>query len=284
MLSPFVDPNAHLLPPSPLHGLKVNCVPCQTTETSVQHINASFERNLPRLFGLVIKPGAIQWKEEPIAIIGGGPSLGYTLDKARDFKMTMVCGTAHDHVVEQGITPTIAVLYDPIPENVDWFKKPQKETLYCIASHSHPAVFDHFKDYNVCIWHPLGDVPTEYYRNEAALGGGCMVTLRAINIAMFLGYWNQHIFGLDSCYLPDGKTHAYDNWTPPHALEVRIGNPETGRQFKTSMGMLAQAEQFFQQAEMSRKLMKCTVYGDNMIAEMIRTGQPGEGGVQIGQW
>jgi hypothetical protein len=246
-------------------------------EEFAANIGSSMKRGLPKFFGHIVKPGFFPWNPGPVAIIAGGPTLKYTLDKAREFKTKIVCGTAHDHVVSQGIVADYCVIYDPDPESMDWIKNLQRYTIYLVCSHCPPRAFDELAGYNVVLWHAQTHVPLEIFGSHPSIGGGSTAVLRATHLAVFLGFWDQHFFGLDSCYLDDDNTHAYDtfNWVLPQ--RVWATNEDNGRRFKTSTGLLVQAREFREIFRRKKNMMRATLYGDNLIAEMVREDEGREG-------
>src|SRR5262245_43138061 len=92
-----------------------------------------------------IKPG--ERKDEPIAIVGYGPSLNDTWEEIRKFKKVVTCSGAHKFLVDRGIIPDFHVEVDPREHKVRLIGQPQNETTYLISSTCHPKVFDHLEGY-----------------------------------------------------------------------------------------------------------------------------------------
>jgi hypothetical protein len=195
----------------------------------------------------------------------------------KEFADVMVCGSAHDFVVGQDIVPTYAVACEPnnAPGDsvLDFMRNPQKQTEYLFSTSCHPTVFDNMADFKVCMWNNAGGVDDSVFNGEPAVNGGCTVTLRAINIAILLGYHDLHMFGFDSSFEHDIENHAYFsgpgddiNWA--NWLYVRIGD-EFGRQFKTTRGWIAQAYQFQEMLHHTGFMFNPIIHGDGMIAEIM---------------
>lgn len=247
-------------------------VPSHIVEANTHH---NIKRDLPKL---QYRPDYGMWKGRPLAIVGGGPSLKTTLCELREFSDVMVCGSAHDYVVEQGIIPTYAVACEPnnAPGDrvVDFIRKPQREIEYLFSTTCDPTVFDEMKDYRICMWNNAGGIDDSVFNGEPAVNGGCTVTLRAINIAILLGYHDLHMFGFDSSFEHEVENHAYfsgpgeeKNWS--NWLYVRIGD-EFGRQFKTTRGWIQQAHHFQEMLQHTGWMFNPVIHGDGMIAEIMR--------------
>lgn len=246
---------------------------------SVSVVEANVRRNIARdLPKLHHREDFGMWKGRPLAIVGGGPSLKTTLGDLREFSDVMVCGSAHDFIVDQGIIPTYAVACEPnnAPGDrvTDFIKKPRARTEYLFSTSCDPSVFDEMAAYNICMWNNAGGCDLGVFNGEPAVNGGCTVMLRAINIAILLGYHDMHMFGFDSSFEDETENHAYysgpgdfvnwGNW-----LYAKIGD-ESGRQFKTTRSWLAQACQFQEMLQHTGYMFNPIIHGDGMIAEIMR--------------
>lgn len=244
-------------------------------ETVADQVRANRVRGLPKLHESSV------WKTQngkSLAIVGGGPSLRKTLGELAEFPGDiMVCGSAHDFVVNSGIQPTYAVVCsarnDEGERPADFLKTPVPSCEYLIATCCHPDMFHALDGYSVTTWNNYFDEKhEEIYEGEPIVGGGSTVTLRGISLAYMIGYRDLHFFGLDSCFEDADENHAYD--AGAHALEheltrVRIGGPD-GREFLTHIAWLVQARDFQQTLSVAGHLMSWTVHGDGMIAEIMK--------------
>jgi hypothetical protein len=177
------------------------------TERILENIEANKSVNIPDI------SENIWWRSStPIAIVGGGPSLKETLHELKDFKYIMACGSVHDFLIDHGIVPGWCVLCDPDGAVVNSYLKNVNEyTIYLAASQSDPSTFNHLRHFDVYKWNLLSDHfdSKVYGEGQTVLGGGSTVATRAMVIAMGMGFWNFHLFGVDTCLRGD-EHHAYE--------------------------------------------------------------------------
>lgn len=222
-----------------------------------------------------IAPG--DHRNEPIAIVGFGPSLNDTWEQIKDFKYVMSCSGAHKFLIERGVVPSYHVEVDPRPHKVKLIGEPQKETEYLIASTCHQAVFDHLEGFNVKLWHVFDSTETGMRlrpKGEWAVTGGCDVGMRCMTLAAFLGFYDLHCFGIDG----SGREakHAGD-----HPLGIKDGFAEceypegSGIFYKTTAGMLEAAKQIGHELDQMPKV-KATFYGEGLVQAMYKDYKPKE--------
>jgi len=226
---------------------------------------------------------------EPVAIVAAGPSLRYTLSEIGGFKTVILAGSAHDFAISKGVRATYCVLVDPTPDQVVSYLSRRSPTCnYLVASMCDKGVFEHLKEYPVTMWHCGGKlngddilqgiVPPE---KTTLCGGGSTVGLRCIDIANRLGYYEQHLFGFDSCLDPNTSAmHAFplndpekefSQGTSAQVIGMKIGmDEETARVFRTPNYLAVQAWEFEKLLKTSQGAAKFTVHGDGIIAEMLR--------------
>ena len=235
----------------------------------ISNVQINIKRNLPRLREL---PGLFLKRGEPLAILGGGPSLKDNLDKIKQFKYTMVAGSPHDFLIQNGIVSSFAVATDAIPDSLRHYQHPHKDTSYLLASQCPPELFDRLEGHKVCLWHFLGQIDEKHYNGEGSNFWGCMVGVNCIQMAFWLGFQELHFFGFD-CSLTDTETHSYDVTEYADLMSKRtlatVG--EEKNQFWTTAGLLAQVEHFL---EIFRSTdgyyLKGYVYGPGLLADVIR--------------
>jgi hypothetical protein len=214
--------------------------------------------------------GKSKSKNRPLAICAGGPSLKQFIGKIyEDFSDVMVCGSAHDFVVMNGIDPTYSVQLDGAPVAKSFFTLRVPGTQYLMASQCDPVMFEGLDRSQVFMWHCAG--PTDKFE-EPAIGGGCTTTLRAINLAIMLGYHDLHFFGFDSCFEDVNNQHAYDYEEWGSNLTEFLVNVDDGKPFKCNALFLAQAQQFQEMCKNFGHMFDPNVYGNGLIAEMITVG------------
>lgn len=237
--------------------------PRASAATIAAQVAASMARELPMMWDL---PDVGIWKGVPLALAAGGPSLARTLDEM--FSMLVVaCGSSHDFLVDHELVPDYCVVCDPDEISAGFLRHSNKYTTYLIASCCHPAVFDALTGCQVYLWHSAGMCDGD---RDRMIAGGCTVTLKAINIAILLGYSDLHFFGLDSSFDETGD-HSYEHaFGPRDVIDIRVNG--TGRVFKTSPEFLAQAQHFQEMLREEGHLFTATVHGDGMIAEMQKVG------------
>ena len=146
----------------------------------IRNIKRNIKRDTIRFLSL---PGLLMARNEPLAIVGGGPSMKDQLDKIREFKQVMVCGSAHDHLIDAGIIPSFAIAVDANLDAVDYFCKPQEKTSYLLASQCNPNMFDHLEGHKVAMWHFKGQVNDDgIYNGEPQINWGCMIGVMSLAV------------------------------------------------------------------------------------------------------
>jgi len=259
----------------------VNTVAATPPETAHENIRANLRRGLPRLHDLP-EFKKVKGPDADLAIVGGGPSLRTTLDELRAFEGRMiVCGSAHDFVRAHGFRPRYAATCDPDPVMANYLRLPCPETTYLVSSHSHASAFEALEGMPVVLWHcaPI----EESFLNEVdpgwqAVGGGCTVGLRAISIAMMMGYSNLHFFGFDSSLGEDeSEHHAYGFSDKSEELgeiyTVKLGvskdgPPEGAKEFKCAGYQMAQATHFKILLEHYGAMFTPTFHGGGLLPTM----------------
>ncbi len=212
----------------------------------------------------------------PIAIVGGGPSLVNSYTDLDYYDTIMVAGSAHDWVYDNVCTsPRYCVVSDPDYRAAGYLKIVDSLTTYLVASHCHESVFEVLEDYPVVLWHCLDDAYKpfldEHHPNWTAVGGGCTVGLRAIAIAILLGYSNIHLFGFDSCLGPDGEHHAYPFAAGEELgeiMEVKIGDPGSPKTYRCEPYHIAQAKNFESFWQAHKKSFTPVFHGGGLMSDV----------------
>jgi uncharacterized Rossmann fold enzyme len=228
-----------------------------------------------------IEPSSL--RTEPIAVVCFGPSLNNTWEQIKSFRYVISCSGAHKFLVDRGIIPTYHCEVDPRPHKVTLMGQPHPDVEYLIASTCHQKVFDHLEGYNVKLWHVFAneeDALRTLPPNEWALTGGCSVGLRALTIARFLGFTDQHVFGMDGSEGASGK-HASEHPMQPKGHSITTYN---GVDYRTTPGMLEAGRQTFHELNQMPDV-KATFYGDGLVQAMAKDYVPvpvGKGKAMIG--
>lgn len=241
-------------------------------EEIVSNVRANIKRDVVRFLSLPL----FLARNEPIAICGGGPSLNTSIDKIKTFNQVMTCGSAHDHVVSLGITPTFALAVDAMEDAVEYFQKPQEKTSYILASQCHPNMFEHLKDHKIAMWHFKGQCDDEtIYNGEHQINWGCMVGVLSVQMALLLGFQHLHFFGFDCSYI-DTDHHAYDVGEWHEKVETQKGEfSVNGRKFNSTMALVSQMEHLFDIfASPDGRMLKGYVHGDGIWANTIAASPP----------
>lgn len=252
----------------------INVIPAAAPEVFAANIAAS---NLREMLDIHDLP---EWREHmPIALVGGGPSLVDHLDELKRYELIMVCGSAHDFVVSQGVKPQWAVCCDPDPVAAVYYTNPVKSCTYLIASACDPAVFDALDGYSVARWHSGGsDFSPEIWGDgrKVIIGGGCTVGSRALMIAICFGFSNIHFFGFDGCVQGD-RHHAYnfandDPFDIGSLVEVHLGSPEAPA-YRMAGYMLGQFFDFDRIIGKFGSRLTLTVHGEGPLNDLVKYGE-----------
>lgn len=260
------------MPFYPLQG--VNTVTATSFDDILANVKANCKRKLPRLHDLP-EFHKVKGHDKKIAIVGGGPSLKYYLDDIRQFRTIFSCGSVNDYLMSNNIIPTYSGICDPDKLSINYFQKLDTEVKYLIASNCDAAIFDHLKDQQIVMWHCHSDkfITDEIEPNYQAVGGGCTIGLRAICIAMILGYSNLHLFGMDSCMGEGSESHAYQAEDVGAMYLIKVGTPtklsEDAKTFKCAGYQLAQAQHFMDFYTSKFQLFTPTIYGGGLLAAIL---------------
>lgn len=208
-------------------------------------------------------------QDEPIAIVCYGPSLKDTWEQLRDFKVIATCSGAHRFLIDRGIIPTYHLAVDPLPTFQEKLMgEPHPDVEYLIASTCHPGVLDYLKGFNVKLWHvfdPEEDVKPVLPLGEWCFRGGPNVGLRAMAIASFMGYQQQHVFGMDGSEGATGKhADAHPNQAKSHQLVEY-----NGVMYRTTVGFLESARQTWHELDQMPKVT-ARFYGEGLVQAMAK--------------
>lgn len=250
----------------------VRLTPAVPAERMLANMRASIARGLPvvtpcRAHGLTL------------SVAGGGPSLADTWPE-----LTGAIGCVNGslkYLIEperiiSGASYLCAIL-DAGEHIADMIVADQKVRYY-VASVCDPLVFDKLKDCDVRLWHitPQSMVDSDgatalldeaYPDGWHAIGGGCTMGLRWINLGYFLGFRSFKLHGLDSSFR-DGATHAY-----PDRADTKDRIEFCGR--LTRPNFLAQLYDFFGTLNLfcsgfAFDPVEIEVFGDGLLQDQYR--------------
>lgn len=249
-----------------------------TTATSNEDIKANIAFNIKRnVLRIENYHHFKKITDTPIAIVGGGPSLKYNLNKLREFQIILIAGSAHDYLVSKDIVADYCALCDPSPLTLGYIKAPQPHTTYFLASGCDPLVFDKLKNNKVYLWHCYTDLNKDYfYELEPTchmIGGGCTIGLRSINIAIMLGYYNIHLFGFDGCLSEKEENYAYPIVDKEelkgisNIFNIKL-DYDSDKKYKVVGYQLAQADHFKDFLYKYSNMVNFTFHGDGLLRDL----------------
>jgi len=212
-------------------------------------------------------------------ILCGGPSLSQFEDDIRakreaGMPIITMNGT-YNWCLERGLKPSAQIVVDGREFNKR-FVSPQVDSCrYLIASQCNPAVLDGLPKDRTLLWHSGIDkeveklLDEEYPNGWFPIPGGSTVMLRTIPLLRVLGWKKFHVYGFDSC-LSEGKHHSYVQTENDNDLP--IGACVGDRTFQCHGWMVAQAQEFIDLVTFLGDEVELEVYGDGMIAHILKTG------------
>ncbi len=262
-----------------VEGCRVNT----PDEQIIENVKSSIRRQLPQFIPQRERPGEI-------AIVGGGWSLDDTFDELRSLcwekgAPILAVNGAGRWLLERNLRAGAQMVLDARPQNAE-FIVDIPGCKYMIASTCHPDVFEACKGKETYIFHPVSTGTDEekavlngfYNGRWTHVIGGSTAGLRAITLARMTGYRFIHLFGIDSCFSPEGRNHAYEQaWNIEGsgrmywALNKR-GKDTKGREFRCSTWQASQAQNFRDFIAHNGKFFRLHIHGDGLLAYMLRTG------------
>lgn len=235
-----------------------------------------------------------------VLILGGGPSLAHFEEDIRarkaDGAKIVALNGAGPWALERGLGPVNICLVDARPFNARFTHPPDARNQYFLASQCHPSVFEGLPRDRVFMYHTMpnlcGDLCDAHYGVGKWLitPGGSTVLLRAIPLLRQLGFQKFHLYGCDSCLAHEGvesngrthyQHHAYaqaENDLAENQVLSVTTNPG-GRVFHCYPWMVSQAQEFLSLIKAFGNLLELEVYGDGLLAYIMRTGASLDGDV-----
>lgn len=240
---------------------------CTATEGEM---NANVAATLDRGYTSIL-PYLYSEPDGTVSICGAGPSLGETLSELKGDVFAV--NSAISYLLERGVVPKWAMIWD-CAEICERFAIPHPDVTYLIGSRCHPKVFKRLKDCKVVVWHADGDHNIMPFLEgkkvkEPLIKGGTTGVTRGIYVAYALGYRDFHVFGADSSYSEDGRTHVVSSLVHEHRMKVMIA----GRWFDTTAQWAAQIEEMkiiYPMFKRSALQAEITVYDKGMMAWIVQ--------------
>ncbi len=207
-----------------------------------------------------IRRGLPTFRSEPphdrtVAICGGGPSIAGCLDEIRALQAggheIWTVNRCYDYLAEAGIVADVCVLLDMDPRIAECCRNPRPRTAWLVGSQCAPETFDALEGQNVVLWHgvngDLADAHVAVCREEGhkclLIGGGTTAALRAIPLAILSGAKTIRAYGMDSSF--EDKSHIYEWFLEADEKQILFN----GRFYRTTLGMIEQAQRFLDAAE-----------------------------------
>lgn len=208
----------------------------------------------------------LQPHNKDLIIVGGAPSIKTRVGELKRLQRRgasiFAVNGSHDYLISKGLVPDFCVILDQKASMAEEIK-PTDGVTYLVASCCHPSTFDLLENCDVVVWHaqmggPEEQVLLEHWRQATGgqymlVGGGCTVSLRAMNLGFLLGFRNITLYGVDSSFTEE--THAYKDRTNP---EKTIDIVAEGKTFR-SMPILGRQVQDFQAVFANLKAHGCVV-------------------------
>jgi hypothetical protein len=224
------------------------------------------------LKGLPLIKRAKKFKDAVLSLACFGPSLKRTWTHAGHPLMTV--SGAHDFMISGGIFPDYHVECDPREHKTLFTKNAVEGVEYLMASWCHPSVWDNLKDRNVTVWHPAGEQPIFDYvlglkEEDAMVGGGSTVGLRALEVACAMGYRRFAIHGMDCSYEGSERHAGFHPNETERVIQIKVN----GREFLTSPQMYEAAREFVEIILKFKADIEVMLYGDGLLQELMRTAK-----------
>ena len=215
-------------------------------------------------------------------IVGGAPSIKDHLEEIRELSKDpnnaiFAINWTHTWLIENGIVPDGCAFFEIDAEPDTVLKAAHPETTYFICSHCDQKTFDSLEGYERVLWHSYPNSPgeeevsNEFFPNADYVGGGISTFTRTISIALYLGYRHFDLFGCDSSFPDEGKTHVDGYETVMKAdvdgfyVYARNETTEEVRRFKTLGYLALQVEEFKAYCGANHHTFSLRVHGDSLL-------------------
>lgn len=222
-------------------------------------------------------------REEPIALIGGGPSLPKYYDSMRGaYEYVMLAGSVHDYYVERysnshKLQTVYSIICDADPIMCDYLQRKSKYITYLVASQCDESMFNLLKNMpNKYYWNCMGNAEQNniFKEGEKLIIGGCTIGTRAIGMAIAMGFRKIHLYGYDSCLTNEYRHHAYafqnpDVETLGEIKEIKIDG-EDSPIFRVAGYMLAQIHDFQYILQRFSETLQIEVHSDGPLAYLMK--------------
>jgi SAM-dependent methyltransferase len=217
-------------------------------------------------------------QDREVVLLAGGPSLN---DHVREVFEMRAAGAAlvtvngaYEWALDHGLVPSLQIMLDAREFNSRFVRRAHSTCKYMMASQCHPGTLAGLPRDRTWLWHSGVSETNEALIREKTghffpIPGGSTVVLRAIPLLRMLGFAKVHIFGFDSCVLPEAH-HAYAQ--AENDGEITVPVTCGGKVFDCTPWMMSQAAEFRDLVRFLGDEVELAVYGKGLIAHMIQYG------------
>lgn len=226
-------------------------------------------------------------------IVGGAPSIKGQLEAIRalaadEHNAVFAINWTHTWLIENGIVPKGCVFFEIDAEPDTVLKAAHPDVTYYICSHCHQKSFDALQGHKRVLWHspPNSEIEKvtgeELFKGSALVGGGISTFTRTMTIALYLGYRHLDIFGCDSCFPDDGKTHVdgYETIMDSKTDGMYVWGQSLAtneiRRFKTLGYLALQVEEFKVYCQTNHQHFSMRVHGDSLLRWAHKEAYPSQ--------
>lgn len=207
-----------------------------------------------------------------VSICGSGPSLADTWQELSGDVAAI--NNAAPFLLQRGVVPKFHMLWDAA-EVVHEFAIPHPDIIYLVGARCHPKVFEKLKGCRVIVWHAGGDhnivdVMLKHCPDEPLINGGSAGITRGLYLFYALGKREFHLYGADSSYSEEGKTHVNHSVVPEKDFKVWVGNGDGNKAFRTTPEWCGQVEEYKMIYPMFKVMLGCKMeaHGSGMLPHM----------------
>ena len=219
-------------------------------------------------------------QDREVIVLGGGPSLNDHVDEIRRLRKNgaalVTTNGTYGWALEHGMKPSMQIVVDAREFSGRFSRPVIDDCIYMMCSQVHPKTLDGLPHERTFLWHTdvteqNKELILEHHPHCWLTPGGSTVVLRSIPLLRMLGFWRLHLFGFDSCVRrSEGAHHAYRQVENDGEPLFPVGCND--RVFWCAGWMVSQAVEFLELMEVMGSEVEMEVYGDGLIAEVIRSG------------
>ena len=238
----------------------------------MSNLRTNIKRHLPQVYPYDVS-------DAQCVIVCGGPSVRHSVEAITQHYEQGHCIVAvngtYKRLQENGIIPTVFIMLDGRPENIEFISHPIMTCRHLIATQCDPSIFEALADYSVTMWHGGSCEEEQKLLHEYYLGrffmvsGGTTVTIKALSLMRLLGFQFYDIYGFDSCW--EGELHH--GFAQPMNDKDKLAKVDcAGRTYMCSPWHVRQAKDFLNNIRQRGHLYKMRVHGPGLIAHLLKTG------------